>query len=308
MINCIKDTSVYKSLNLTKTSSHAYLFYSADKVINNEIAKIFAKTFLCVSHSAEDNCAMCRQVESLSHPDFFLIDKNSVKVEDVNTLISKLDTRPISGDKKVFVILNFENVNEISQNKLLKSFEEPNASNIFIITTTNTDKVLKTIMSRITKIYVPKMTSEDKKIISNDLNSKGIDISHYLRLDSLTDMINFATNETFSSTLVAVKSTIKNLNTTADIPSVVSEINSVDNSLFLTILQELFLDCIRNENSRKFDNELVELVSKKFNHKAIVKCLPLIEDAYKKLLSNVNFIYILDNLLFNILKEKFLCK
>ncbi|MCQ2565206.1 MAG: hypothetical protein MJ152_05070, partial [Clostridia bacterium] len=57
----------------------------------------------------------------------------------------------------------------------------------------------------------------------------------------------------------------------------------------------------------KFTEEIIAPIRFKFSDTALLKCLPLIEDAYKKQTSNVNFTYILDNLLFNILKERYLC-
>ena len=305
MINSVDKTSLYKSLKLNKISTHAYLFYSDDSLLNNEVALFFAKTLLCNSHTAHDNCDSCRQVESLSHPDYSLLNNDSIKVEDINKIMSKLDTKPIVSDKKIFVILNFENVNEISQNKLLKSFEEPNSSNIFILTSAHTDKILGTILSRLTKIFVPKMSSEDKLIIEKDLLNNNIDISKYSKLDKLTDMVNFATYENYIATLNSINLLLSSLNSTSDIPRLVSNLNQIDKNLFLKILQELFLDSLLDESDWKFDSALVNMVKEKFNKKVVLRCLPLIEDSYKKLISNVNFTYILDNLLFNILKEKF---
>ena len=58
----------------------------------------------------------------------------------------------------------------------------------------------------------------------------------------------------------------------------------------------------------KYDKELVAFVKLNYSEKAIIRIIKLIEDAYKKQSSNVQLSYIIDNLLFNILKEKFLCK
>ena len=305
MIKCIDGTSLYKSLKLDRISTHADLFYTDDSLLNNEVALSFAETLLCNTHTGHDNCDSCKQVESLSHPDYSLLNQDSIKVEDINKIMAKLDTKPIVSDKKVFVILNFENVNEISQNKLLKSFEEPNSSNIFILTSAHTDKILGTIMSRLTKIFVPRMSSEDKSIIAKDLLNNNIDISKYMKLDKLTDMVNFATNENYIATLNSIRSILTALNSTSDIPRLVSNLNLIDKNLFLKILQELFLDSLLDETNWKFDADLVNIVKEKFSNKVVLKCLPIIEDSYKKLISNVNFTYILDNLLFNILKEKF---
>ena len=66
MIKCIDETSLYKSLKLDRISTHAYLFYSDDSLLNNEVALSFAETLLCNTHTGNDNCDSCKQVECLS--------------------------------------------------------------------------------------------------------------------------------------------------------------------------------------------------------------------------------------------------
>lgn len=307
MIQSIKETSTYKSLNLSKNLSHAYLFYSNDTELNNNVALCFAKTLLCQNSSACNECDHCKQFNSLSHPDVSIINQPSIKVEDVNMIISKLSTLPISGKYKVFVILNAENMNETAQNKLLKSLEEPTGSNIFILTCNKMDKLLPTVLSRLSKNFVPKLNNQDKFIISNELKNNGINVIQYLTCDfSLTEMLNFATNENYKSTMDAIKNLFLNLKTTADIPSCAYSLNGVDKNIFLPLLQSIMLDAINETN--KFDYATIQIFKTNFSKKAMIKCLPLIEEAYKKQMSNVNFGYIIDTLLFNILKEKFLCK
>lgn len=307
MIESIKHTSVYKSLNLKKGEFHAYLLYSFDKELNNNIALSFAKSLICENNNICGTCNACKQFDSISHPDIYIIDQSSIKVEDANKIINKLNTKPISADVKVFVILNAENINEIAQNKLLKSLEEPNSNNVFILTTTKTDKLLPTILSRLNKQFVPKLTDSDKKIIANDVKQSNVDILKYLNIDcSLTDIINFETNLEYQNTLKQIEYLFTNLKSSSDIPKVVSGLNTVNKTLFLPLLQEVLLDCLND--SKKFSKTLTMLINVYFTKKALIKCLPLIDDAYKKQMSNVNFTYIIDNLLFNILKEKFLCK
>ena len=105
MIETLKYTSVYKALNLTKNNHNAYLFYSIDKELNNQIALLFAKTLVCKNSNACGECTDCLQFESSSHPDVFKLSQAAIKVEDANNIINKLNTKPISSEIKVFIIL-----------------------------------------------------------------------------------------------------------------------------------------------------------------------------------------------------------
>ncbi len=307
MLEKIKQTSVYKSLNLNATKSHAYFFYSTDKELNNNVALLFAKDIVC-GKTACNQCNNCKMFDSLSHPDLLIIEKDSIKVEDANLIISKLATKPIISEKKVFIILNAENMNEISQNKLLKSLEEPNPNNIFILTASKTDKILPTVLSRVSKIFVPKLNQQDKTIIKEELISKKINIDKYLNLDiSLTNIINYETNEEYKHISSAIESLLFSLKSSSDIPLVVSKIGNVNKPLFFSVLQNVFLASLKN-NSSLFNPELISYVQSNYSEKAIIKCVELIQKSYEMLNNNVNFVYILDNLLFNMLKEKFLCK
>ena len=158
MLN-LKNCNIYNSCNLNKTQHHAYLFYSLDRALNDNIALTFAKSLICDKGDACDECASCRQFDCFSHPDVTILNSDNYKVEDVNDIILKLYSKPISANKKLFVILNFDNMNETAQNKLLKSLEEPNQYNIFILSTSKMDKILTTVLSRVNKIYLNKLSS-----------------------------------------------------------------------------------------------------------------------------------------------------
>lgn len=308
MIKSLKNTNLFKSLNLNKDIHHAYLFSSQDKELNNEIALLFAKYLICEKKCACGECFACKQFDTSSHPDFVLLNQAAIKVEDANNIIEKLATKPISNDYKVFVILNAENINEISQNKLLKSLEEPNPTTIFILSTSKLDKLLPTVLSRLHKINVPSLHENDLRILLPEINQGLIDIEKYAKSNlSLTDILNIETNDDHKKTLSTIKYIFENLSSSQDIPKISSSLPDFNKTLFLPMLQKIFLSCINNHHS-VIDNDLVIMIKSNFPQKALINSLSLIEDAHKKQMSNVNFGYILDNLIFNILKEKFLCK
>lgn len=284
------------------------MFYSLDKDLNNQIALTFAKSCLCDNHNVCDNCPACAQFDSNSHNDLMIINQPSIKVEDVNIILSKLATKPISSEYKVFVLLDAENINEIAQNKLLKSLEEPNPCVKFILTCTKTDKILPTILSRVNKIFVPNLNQQDKQILSEELGLNSELKSKFINSNyTLTDIINMSSNDNYSNTISSIKYLLFNLKTSQDIPHVASNLSNFDKSIFFNLLQEIFLSALKNDMT-KYDKELVAFVKLNYSEKAIIRIIKLIEDAYKKQTSNVQLSYIIDNLLFNILKEKFLCK
>ncbi|MBR1988302.1 MAG: AAA family ATPase [Clostridia bacterium] len=307
MIECIRYLDCYKSLGLQK-NKHAYLFYSSDKIKNDEVALFFARSFICNENSSCGLCDACKQFSKNTHPDLYIINQTSVKVEDVKKLMEKLDTKPISAPKKVFVILNFDTVNEISQNKLLKSLEEPNQNNVFILTTTKMDKILPTVLSRVSKVYIDNLSENDRSLLSSEYKEKNIDFQKLIQNNlSLTEMINMVCNKDYSATIKCVSEMFENLNTTADIPVIVSNIPNETKQSFFACMQDVVLASL-DEKSTKFDIKLLTTVRFKFPKPVLIKASKMIEEAHIKQNSNVNFNYILDNLLFNILKEKFLCK
>jgi len=307
MIN-LQKTNLYKSLKLEANQTHAYMFYSLDKELNNSVALTFAKNQICENNSACGLCSKCLQFDNLSYPDFYLFDLNQFKVEDANILVSKLDTTPISGDKKVFVILNAETINETAQNKLLKSFEEPNSSTLFILTSSKLDKILPTILSRMKKIFVPSLSLEDKKLLSSEIMKENLDYEKFVNSNlNLSELALLTKDADYIKITESLKDIFKNLKSSQDVPKCTTKTTGLKKDLFFSTLENLFLDCLKGRADR-FDKELLELVRENFNKKTLMNCLPFIEEAYKKHMSNVNFTYIVDNLLFDILKEKFLCK
>lgn len=302
MLECVKNTKLYSSLALDGNLSHAYLFYSNDQALNNQVALTFAKTVLCEYGSACGKCNSCKQFENNSHPDFFMLDDKSLKVEDISKMLDKMSTLPVFSQHKVFLILNAENVNERAQNKMLKSLEEPNAKNLFIMTSAKLDKILPTILSRVSKIRVPNLGEQDKAKIIEEYRTLGEDLSVCKNFETLSEMLAFVDGKA-QKTMQEITKIFDNLNTTADIPAVVSSIGDIDKDSFFPLMQEMFM-CALKQNT-KFDKKFVASIALRFPPKVLIKCLELIDDAYKKLKANVNFTYILDNLLFNILKEKF---
>ena len=91
-------------------------------------------------------------VKNLSHPNFNLITKSDAKkdieIEQVRRMINFLNKSSFDNNKKIILIDSAEDLNNNSSNALLKSLEESNQQNIFILTHNSNRKILDTIKSR----------------------------------------------------------------------------------------------------------------------------------------------------------------
>ena len=107
-------------------------------------------------------CQNCIAVKTGSHPDVFEIDAASNSgVDSVRDLIDQVRYQPILGRYKVYIIDEVHNMSSSAFNALLKTLEEPPANVVFILATTEPQKVLPTILSRVQRFDFTKVSDED---------------------------------------------------------------------------------------------------------------------------------------------------
>jgi len=129
-------------------------------------------------------CNSLDQVFSPNNPDIYIIDQNTGwTIELVRQLKNFLAQKPFNHANKIAFILNAHNLNNESQNALLKTIEEPGLNNFIVITTNKPSKLLPTIISRCHTIKISHK--------SLDTKTKPIEISSDIKK-------NLATSETIS--------------------------------------------------------------------------------------------------------------
>lgn len=99
-------------------------------------------------------CLSCKAMEQGKHPDFIEIDAAShTGVDNVRMLIDSASLMPLMGKKKIYLIDEAHMLSKAAFNALLKILEEPPASVVFILATTDPQKIIETVRSRCFQLF-----------------------------------------------------------------------------------------------------------------------------------------------------------
>ena len=256
LINTIKSNNI----------SHSYLFLGKEGIGKKKIALEFCKQILNVNNL--ENC-----------PDFKLIekkqDKNNIIVEQIREEILKdIYVAPISSNKKVYIINDFEDLNTSAQNALLKTLEEPPSYVVIILISSKLEKILPTIVSRVNIIKFNKISNQIlKEYISKNYSTKINDIILDF-FDGSIGMINILMYD-------------ENIDNLFKIDKLYNKIIAKDYIGCIQVLSNLDL-------SKEYSiNYLMYLFNLNNNH----ICVNIINKAYNNLKNNGNYDITIDNMI-----------
>jgi len=169
---------------------HAYLFSGPKGTGKTSTARILAKAVNCKKASGKNRstlkfdepcnkCISCTSIWENSHLDLIEIDAASNRnIDDVREIREKIKLAPVSGQFKVYIIDEVHMLTREAFNALLKTLEEPPEHAIFILCTTEINKLPQTIISRVQRFNFARASDEDlKKALSKIVKNEGIKIS-----------------------------------------------------------------------------------------------------------------------------------
>lgn len=145
--------------------SHAYLFTGPRGTGKTSVARILAKSLNCQQGPTLTPCEVCPScldIKNSNPMDVIEIDAASNrKVEDARDILEKIQYIPVNGKYKIYIIDEVHMLTKEAFNTLLKTLEEPPENVIFILATTEPQKVLETITSRCQRFDFRRITTDD---------------------------------------------------------------------------------------------------------------------------------------------------
>lgn len=143
---------------------HAYLFSGPRGVGKTTTARLIAMTANCTGPAPKPcgECDSCLSVRAGSHPDVMEIDAASNNsVDDVRDLRELVGLAAMRGGKKIYILDEAHMMSRAAFNALLKTLEEPPGHVIFILATTEPEKIIPTILSRCQHYRFRRLTPEE---------------------------------------------------------------------------------------------------------------------------------------------------
>jgi len=187
-----QDTIVKTLKNVIKNNklSHAYLFTGPRGTGKTSSAKLFAKAINCLNNSNGDACNECENCKSFNtnnNPDIIEIDAASNNgVDEIREIRNKVNLVPSISKYKVYIIDEVHMLSIGAFNALLKTLEEPPEYIIFILATTEPQKLPTTVISRCQRFDFKSISKEQmKKCLENIVKKENIKIEE----DALYEII-----------------------------------------------------------------------------------------------------------------------
>ena len=280
LINSIKNNKI----------SHSYLFLGTEGIGKKLIAKEFAKMILCIDENKYCNkCKSCIEFDTNNNPDFKIIepDGNSLKIEQIRELQSKVSEKPIISNRKVYIINDSDKMTSEAQNCLLKTLEEPPEFVTIILIGSNENAFLSTIKSRCMILHFNKIPdNEIKAFLEENYQTK---INSKIMLDAFQGSIGKAlqlrdTQEEYEK-----------------IEQIIYNLENKDKVDILNMSEQIY-----KAKDNKFDildyiNIVLINLAQKSNKYA--NCIKIVENTKRRLKSNANYDMCIDNMLFNLWEQ-----
>ena len=285
LINSIKNKNIL----------HSYLFYGTEGIGKKLFATEFAKMILCNNQENKpcNICKSCIEFNSNNNPDFFIIEPegNIVKIDQIRSMQKNILEKPITSNKKVYIINNADTMTKEAQNCLLKTLEEPQDFITIILIASNENDILPTVKSRCTKIFFKNLEDDDIiKYINENFNNIFLE----------NDMLKLC-----EGSISKTKHIIEKIDLLNTIKKFISEIDLIDELSFFQ-KNQIFYE--NKDDINLILEYLYILLFEKMNTKinnitGYINSMKIVQCAKAKLSNSNNYDMTIDNMLIQIWGE-----
>lgn len=288
--NIIGNEKVKELLNKTISSNnilHSYMFLGVEGIGKSLFAKEFAKMILCGENERPCNkCKSCIEFENNNNPDFTIIDteEKNIKIEQIRYIEQKISEKPITSNRKVYIINNSDTMTREAQNCLLKTLEEPPEYATIILIASNENKLLNTIRSRCIKVNFNKLREEE--------------IQKYLQENTdgavSQNMISFCDGSLGKALKIYEQNEMYN-----ELEELINKMETKDLVYILNNAEVLY-------SKKEYIYDLLEYINillLRTRQIQKINSVKYVEEAKKRLLANSNYDMTIDNLLMKMWEE-----
>ncbi|MDH7476179.1 MAG: DNA polymerase III subunit gamma/tau [Microgenomates group bacterium] len=306
-IDNLKVAEIIKKILQSKKIPHAFLFVGQKGTGKTSTARIFAKAVNCLkikdNYEPCNQCKNCLAIDASSATDVVEMDAASNRgIEEIKNLIKESAFIPMTCRYRIFIVDEAHMITHDAFNALLKTLEEPPPSVIFILATTNQEKIPKTIASRCFIInfgkakksdilrMLKRIAAQEKLTVKNDLleliasHSEGSfrDAAKILEELVIQNKLSFEEGKNFLG--VVGRGNFLEIIKKEDLSSALSWINEFSQkggsfkNLIEELLEDLRLILLAKNKVVNLDESLVD-----FSQKEVVVLMKLLNEAYANL-------------------------